>query len=295
MKKKSWIFEKYSISYGMEFEFFSYKRGELYDPTIYYLPPKWLHAREYYFGMQEIMSRPYKLSLSSLRRTCRTALETMRRISEDNESTLLLYSHLISKSYGIVSNGVHVHLHITKEEGNALTNWTYLPTSVQIRTFNIIEKIFECSVRKLISHHIHGALCSSSYSFKSRSKFVPVFISPRKDRKPKTLEIRIFDLEDILTPKKLYRAIIEIAEMVLEYLETGNEPSSSGYYTGRIREIEDLAENYYNGYDIYQTEFLEHVAECYMNQNIGKIFKEGELKETYRKENNILEYYLDRR
>ena len=293
---KSWIFEEYSITFGMEFEFFSRKSGELYDPTIYYLPSRWLHAREYYFGMQEIMSNPRKFSLRNLRAVIKSALETLRRISEDNECEIPLYSYLLDKSYGIVSNGIHIHFAIyDKERKNILYSISSLPSSFVRMAMNIIGEKFDCSIRKLISHHLYGAVFPSEYNFKSHSKFIPVYLSPRKDRKPKTLEIRMFDLEDLFTPKKIFDSSVYILENVIHYIETGEYEKNELPYPYRIRDIEELIKEYEGEEEShYSIDFLQHVAKCYMDwRKEGRYFINGEkyVKPKYR--SKYLEYFIE--
>jgi len=222
------------VRFGIEFEFWNYKDGGLYDPEIIKLPSKWLHCREWYYGEHEIMTNPVLLRETNFIKKFETALEVLRTISYENKCMVSLTSEPYTKYETIGSNGIHIHLSFFKKDGNRNVNllrdnW---PINFAVDNgyldkvlFSLMEKeglIY--SPRVGMSHHIWGYRMSSSYDFKSNPKYQPIIISPSKNRKPRTLEIRVFDLDLIFKPKVVYKIVKSIAKEVLkinssEYME----------------------------------------------------------------------------
>jgi len=282
------------IRFGMEFEFVNFSQsGRRFDPNIYYLPKGWLHTREYYTGMQEIMSAPLNWNYQNFMKTIRRAIATMKKISSDNSAIIPLYSCPMDLNYGVIFNGVHVHLNILKDGKNLFNDIVDFSSSYQLKAIELLKEMKMWSLRKEISHHIHGAICGSDYNFKLNPKFKPLFISPRRNRKPKTVEIRVFDLDDILNPNKMFEYINRIIDMILENMDSGMVSTNYKYNIYRLKEIEYLSKKWVNGDDdISYNSYIVYLLNIHYDYSYKKSFGfvNGKLSEIKRKKSKILEF-----
>jgi len=266
------------VKFGLEIEFLNYDYDNyLYDPTVYDLFEGWLHTREYYQGMQEIISPPFKFNKKNVYQAIREGMRIIKRTSYESGCKSLLYSKPIYKYDGVISAGVHIHLSFSKKEGNMIGKlYSYIPTEAMYRIIKEYEQIFGWGIRSKLSHHIWGALRSYNYSFKQKDRFLPVALSPRKARKPLTVEIRLLDLEDILKPAKVYRFLKNSIEILRTNLDVKNHIKYNDKlykdYVFPYNNIDSEDEGYENVDDIISQEGL------YKKSNNAFYFKDGRLR-----------------
>lgn len=293
---------EYKVRFGMEFEFMNYtEEGYTIDPTIYTLPKDWLHSREYYHGMQEIMSRPYNLMYKNYIKVIRNAVKTIKRVSYDNNCGIPLYSKMMIMYNGIISNGVHIHLSIYNKKGKnilyndrvrSFTKW------LSAKLLNELHKRGMISLRSGYSHHIFGGIRISEYSFKQNSRFMPVIISPKKNRKPKTLELRVFDLEHLLKPKEIWEILKIITKDVIRIYKGDTIEAIPNGYLHQDDSLEKILNIYANGYDLkdYEDEldwaYLQMFTVKYSKWLKTKkyMFKNGKLQPFFEKRISNFEY-----
>jgi len=278
---------KITVNFGMEFEFMSYKDNYKFDPTIYSLPNNWLHCKEYYVGMQEFITNPKKFTKRNFLKNLRDFIKTVKKVSKDNSCKIPLHSVLDIRYEGIISNGIHIHFSFYDNETNLLKGIDNVSTSVLIMAISKLLKYNLIGIRSLYSHHIYGYLVESNYSFKYNQRFMPVIISPKKDRKPKTIEIRLFDLETILQPNELYKCIKEIKNELLRwvvmsefyYFNSKYNILAKNILDSPIKTIEDNISNYEsatNDFNDLDLKVLDNVLDNKLKSK-AYVFENGNL------------------
>ena len=165
---------------------------------------------EYYSGMFELNNflqnwESEKDIYDFLTNVVTVANNIAKKLKQRTNGNTMLHTKGISiDSRSMVFNGLHIHVSLTDyieqlalfnrvTDNNVITNW-------KLENYP--------SLRSIVSHHIWGSMRSYQYDYKQKRKFVPVLWTGLD-----TIEIRIFDNEDILIKsrrKKLAKFLFAI-------------------------------------------------------------------------------------
>ena len=213
------------IGVGMELELFLFHKdgyGFYLDNDIWNSDitlEKFSLEREYYCGMVEMkFFNQRKQKLNQIFKNIDIGIENkLYSIKKFYPNIVIPYKSLYFLKYnGIISNGVHVHIELPNKYIDSPFKRVY---SKLLSAYVFKEKMkVSPSLRFLYSHHLWGRWIPSNYSFKMKNKFSPVYFSPSKVGKPLTVEIRAFDVEDLVDSsnrKWVFKIIKKIISFIM--------------------------------------------------------------------------------
>ena len=181
--------------YRVEDELLDFLRNELGDEV----------EREYYNHIIELKFF-FQESGRGMVRRIKEKIKKLAQILGNEEGVEIPFkSFLYPISRGIIANGIHIHIDAKVFDETEL-NVDDLEAILVYHKF-----LKNPSIRFLFSHHIWGAVRYYSRDWKRKPRYRPLCYSPARDDKGETVEVRIYDLEDL----NLLPSAVELIEMFL--------------------------------------------------------------------------------
>ena len=198
---------------------------DLFDNFKLKLEPEW-----YYNEAELLTAEPKKLTYSNFLKMRNRFLDALQFISKEKNLVIPCSSICWLVNESIVSTGIHIHVSmkgLTKYLREFDTQSIFAlynendcdySLSVSLKTFlSALATFYKIklnpSYRFLFSHHIWGNYRDYGYNYKRKRKFSPVNLSKPRGDKPWTIEIRVFDIEDLIHyPEQVYSIIEQIVD-----------------------------------------------------------------------------------
>lgn len=197
---------------GAEIEFWA-RNGVTSD--VYY---KYAVIDEYYSGMYELNNfisdfSSEKEIYSFLTKVADTANEIKDKAYEHYNYDFRTKGIKIDDRC-IAFNGLHLHISL----GSSANTYDFANSLMNSRIIEHFKLDNYPSLRSMYSHHIWGYLRDYSYDYKSKEKFRPVIWVDRLG----TVELRIFDNEDIMVKTRRKKVSRFIWNTISNFIKTGN-------------------------------------------------------------------------